>query len=144
MSFTDYLGIIASVATLVSISANIIQWRGRRALKAALRARSQAAYNYFYGIAYRADAIRELSEKLPATPDEGLQFAIRQAYAITGTVDAARNDVIAYCREHLDMVPVEEHPATPVAGRLPKPGLRSSVETLTKDYPRWGAPGKRT
>ena len=35
---------------------------------------------------------------------------------------SARNDIIAYSREHLDLIPVEEHPAHPILDPLPRTG----------------------
>jgi hypothetical protein len=144
MNLIDYIALLAGIATLLSLCGNLIQWRTRHSLVRALRARSQAAYNYFYSIAYRADAIRELAESDGGSIEDKFQIAIRQAYAITGAADAARSDIIAYCREHLNSVPIEEHPANPLSGQLPRPGSREKFETVDKDYARWGKEGKRS
>lgn len=143
MQLIDYISLIAGVTTLISVCLNIVQWRHRKSLITALKSRSQASYNYFFNVAYRSDYIRELKDKDLAL-EEKLNFAIHQAYGITGTADAARNDIISYCREHLNFIPVEEHPANPLIEPLPKPGKNISGQTIKKEYPRWGRSDKRS
>ena len=53
METIDYIAIVAGIITIISVCANIIQWRSQKGLITALKSRSQAAYNYFYNIAYR-------------------------------------------------------------------------------------------
>lgn len=122
MNTIQIVAIIASVLTIVSGCVNVIQWSQRAELIKALRARSQAAYNYFFNIARQADTIRELETSNPDEPiAERLQIAITHAHRITGCVDTARNDIISYSREHLNFIPLEEHPARPILSRLPQP-----------------------
>ena len=106
MDLIDYIAIIARILTILSVPLNIIQRIQRVELIKALRARSQAGYNYFFQIARRADTLRALS-KNDKIPDEKLDIAIRTGHWITGCADAARNDIISYSREHLNFIPVE-------------------------------------
>ncbi|MFC1603610.1 hypothetical protein ACFL5F_01160 [Planctomycetota bacterium] len=120
MELMDYIAVIASILTILSVCLNVIQKIQRVELIRALRARSQAGYNYFFQVARRADTIRALA-KNDKSADERLEVAIRTGCWITGCADAARNDIISYSREHLHFLPVEEHPAKPIATLLPRP-----------------------
>ena len=117
---TDYLAIVAGLATIISICINIIQWRDRKSFATTLKSRSQAAFNYFFRIAIHADRIRGLK----TNQEDSMQLlfeAKQQAHSINGLSDAARYDICSYSREHLNFVRVCEHPSKPFDEELPKP-----------------------
>jgi hypothetical protein len=120
LDIIDYLAIVTSIATLSSICINVIQWQSRKIFSTTLKSRSQAAFNYFYRIASNADKIRALALN-QENPNQTLWEAKQYAFSINGLSDAARLDISSYSREHLNFVPVNEHPANPFAQKLPKP-----------------------
>ncbi len=58
MDVIDYIAIIASILTIISVCINIIQWQSKKSLVSTLKSRSQASFNYFYQIAVHSDKIR--------------------------------------------------------------------------------------
>ena len=116
----NLVAIIASLCTIISACINIIQWRSKISLVATLKSRSQASYNYFFQIATHSDTIRALHND-SAELSQALSTAKEHAHSINGLSDAARYDIISYSREHLNFVPVKEHPAHPHPEKLPKP-----------------------
>jgi hypothetical protein len=120
MDAINFVAIIASLCTIISVCINIIQWRSKKSLGATLKSRSQASYNYFFQIAQHSDNIRALhNDRVELS--QAVSVAIQQAHSINGLSDAARLDIISYSREHLNFVPVKEHPAHPHPEKLPKP-----------------------
>lgn len=119
MNPIDYVAIIASLLTIISVCINIIQWQSKKNLISTLKSRSQASYNYFYQIAQHSDQIR-FSQNKNVQPNQVVDFCIRQAHSINGISDGARLDIISYSREHLNFIPVKEHPAHAFDGALPK------------------------
>ena len=120
MDTIDYIAIIASLLTIIPVCTNIIQWRSKKSLVSTLKSRSQASYNYFYQIAQHSDTIR-LPQNNSMELEQIVASAMQQAHSINGVSDAARYDIISYGREHLNFIPVKEHPAQPFLESLPKP-----------------------
>lgn len=120
MDVLGYIAIIASILTIISVCINIIQWRSKKSLIVTLKSRSQASYNYFYQIATHSDRIR-FQKNNNVEPGQVIDTAIQNAHSINGLSDAARYDIISYSREHLNFIPVKEHPAKPFPEALPKP-----------------------
>ena len=99
MEAIDFIAIIASLLTIISVCINVIQLRSKKNLVVTLKSRSQAAYNYFYQIAQHSDKIRTLHSNNPEY-QQAINAAVQQAFSINGLSDAARLDIISYCREH--------------------------------------------
>jgi hypothetical protein len=110
---------IVGLIGIISVFFNIGQWIKRQELRTALRARSQAAYNYFYWIAHEVDKITE-QPRNGSSEKKISNSALQGLSRITGIASAARNDLIAYSREHLNFVPFAEHAAKPVRAVLPE------------------------
>jgi hypothetical protein len=117
-TWVDWVALISSLTTIISVCWNLIQQNQNIAFKKMLRDRLQAAYNNVYQIAQWSDRIRGLGDSALTDTGTGLAVAFQQAtkyaYAINGIADASRNDTIAFCREHLCFVPRYEHPAAPL------------------------------
>lgn len=125
-NYINYIAIVASLFTIISVCINIIQWRSRKSLAVTLKSRSQASYNYFYKIAEHSDTIRALpgnNEDL----QQALNMAIQHGHSINGLSDAARFDIVSYSREHLNFIPIKENPAQPNTEQLPKPRKKRNV-----------------
>jgi hypothetical protein len=111
--FIDLSGIVGWISFLLTLTLLIYQIFKNRKLKIyqnewinALISRSHAGYNYFYRIGICCDRSR-MNRKDNAIIMENIQ-------TITGIADAARLDIISYCRTHLNnYVPFFEHPASP-------------------------------
>jgi hypothetical protein len=121
MEIMDWIALVGTGISSISICVNIIQRVTRKTLITTLKSRSQAAYNYFNRIAGFADNIRAL-EKSDDQPEKRLEDAFHWTLGIIGVTDAARHDIISYSREHLHFLPVKELPDEPYKERLPKPG----------------------
>jgi hypothetical protein len=115
----EWIGLSASVATLLSMAGNFYQWRYRLRLQGDLRGRVQGTFNQFYRIAEHGDVIFGRAKSLDI-PNELLHEILGRVRSIQGTTEAARHDLIAYAREHLACVPRAEHFARPDPRPLPR------------------------
>ncbi|MBN2328308.1 MAG: hypothetical protein JXR73_14265 [Candidatus Omnitrophica bacterium] len=116
------LGVLAAVfflGCLILLVMNMVQRKRKRDIQQALRSRLQSSYNQFYQISLAAERIREFNMSSPNVQDK-IPMAMNQASYIVGTSNAARSDIISYCREQLRFVPVWEDPNEPFKGKLPK------------------------
>lgn len=104
-SWVDWVALVASICTIVSVAINVIQWRTQENVKHELKALLQASYNQFCKIADKSAAVFKLAEKgLDSTPAATAAVA-GLAKHIQGVADGARSYVIAGAREHLAFVP---------------------------------------
>jgi len=53
--FNEWVALVASIATLVSLAVNVFQWRRNLNLISLLKARSEAAFNIYREIAYQTN-----------------------------------------------------------------------------------------
>ena len=61
---------------------------------------------------------------------QAINAIVQQAFSINGLSDAARIDIISYCREHLNFIPVKEHPANPYLEKLRKPISNIKIKSV--------------
>jgi hypothetical protein len=131
MLWSEWVAIIASIFTLLSVCLNVIQYRNRISERKALRSQAQAAYNFHYAIARACTRARMIEGN---SVEERLHCVLYEVRAITGIADAARSQTIAYSREHLNFTPFYEHPAYPgkeqpdevKMGKPPEEAMRNS------------------
>jgi len=94
---------IATFLTIFSVSINFIQWFLKRADEKerikVLTSRSQTSFNTFSEIEYQTSLIDK---------SNNIQEIKSYSRFIAGIARAARQDVVAYCREHLRLLPVED------------------------------------
>ncbi|MBL7129584.1 MAG: hypothetical protein ISS16_11450 [Ignavibacteria bacterium] len=94
---------VATIVTILSVVINIAQWwirkREREERNRVLRSRSQALFNVYSEIEYQTSLIDKSTN---------LEEAKAYAKAIAGLAKGARQEVIAYSREHLNLLPVED------------------------------------
>jgi hypothetical protein len=109
MTLVEWIAFVASLATLVSVSINVVQRRTRLANEKALRAEVQANFNTFCNIARQSSRGRDLK----GGDANRLENSIRRLEVIRGCADTARTHLIAHGRETLGIVPFYEHPAFP-------------------------------
>lgn len=121
MDAIDWVALVASVATLLSLLLNVYQWRKGAEMAKTARANAQAAFNTFHRAAQSADRIRGAAHEYSKEPVQALQVATQQAHLINGVSDAARFQIIAYCREQLNFIPQVERAWNPNPDRLPQP-----------------------
>lgn len=110
MVWTEWVAIIASILTIVSVCINIIQWDRRRSELKSLRSQAQASYNFHY---ITARACTQARHAKGETTEERLNNILCELKSISGVSDTARNNIIAFSREHLNFLPFYEHPAYP-------------------------------
>jgi hypothetical protein len=117
-TWVDWIALIASLATIISVCVNVIQRQQSTTFKRMLKDKMQAEYNNLFQIAQRRDQIERIRDDASANPGtdmgEALDRAVEQAWVICGFVDSGRNSIIAFCREHLGFIPRYEHPAQPL------------------------------
>jgi hypothetical protein len=104
-SWLEWVALVSSLLTILSITVNIVQWRERASLMDHLRARSQAAFNEFCSVA-------DLAYRLLNRPEVPAEVA-GPANRIYGLTNAARWEIDSFCREHLRVVPRYEMPRKP-------------------------------
>ena len=121
MNATEWVALLASVATFLSLVLNVYQWRGGAETTKTARSNAQSAFNTFHRAAEFADRIRQVADRGAEEPVQALQVATQQAHAINGAADAARLQISAYCREHLNFIPQVERAWAPSRERLPEP-----------------------
>lgn len=108
---------VATIITILSVVINIAQWwirkREGKERNRVLRSRSQASFNVYSEIEYQASLIDKSNK---------IEEAKMCAKAISGLAKGARQEVVAYSREHLDLLPVQDLQRGAVfKEHLPKP-----------------------
>ena len=112
MSIDQTVALIASLLTIVSFCANIIQYNNRKSLVQRLRSFAQGTYMDHYMIARACSRLRNPKDE--SKPSEvRLNIFCREIFYINGISDAARNNIIAVAEEHLGLTPKFRHPAFP-------------------------------
>lgn len=110
MVWSELVAIVASIFTLLSVCINVIQYNSRISERKALRSQAQAGYNFHYAIARACTRARIATG---TSAEDRLNCVLCEVRVITGVADAARSEIIAYSREHLNFIPFYEHPAYP-------------------------------
>jgi len=99
----DLINQVATIVTIISVVVNIAQWwlrkREGEERNKVLRSRAQASFNVYSEIEYQSSLI-EKSNKV----EQAKAFA----KGVAGLAKGARQEVIAYSREHLDLLPVQD------------------------------------
>ena len=114
MKIMDWVTIISTFIAVISICLNIIQLRAKKDQQKALRSQSQASFNVFHEIQYLTNLIFR--------DTKNIQSILGSVNQIKGLTAAARQEIVAYSREHLDFLPVEDLQAGKIfLGKLPKP-----------------------
>lgn len=113
----DLITQVATIITIISVVINIAQWWVRKRegeeRDRVLRSRSQTSFNVYAEIEYLVSQIHK------STKVEEIKAS---AKGIAGLARGARQEVVAYSREHLDMLPVEDLRRGEVCQEsLPKP-----------------------
>ena len=99
MSLLDWLTVVVSLLSIISICANIIQWKQRRSDRSAARAKAQATFNVLGDIKYLTNLIFRSARHKDCNRMES------DAAQIKGLCRAAMQEVVAYSRENLDFLP---------------------------------------
>ena len=96
----DAISIIGTLGTLGFGILSLYQWTALTALKKAIRAHTQTAFNNFWSIGNEMDQASKI---------EGLEFsAAKRCSAANATSMAARHEVINFGREYAGFVPKYE------------------------------------
>jgi hypothetical protein len=111
MSMDQAIALVASLLTIVSFCANIIQYKNRKSLIQRLRSFAQGTYMDHYMIARACSRLRAAKTEL--TSQEKLDVYSQGVHYINGISDAARNNIIAVAEEQLGLIPKFIHPAFP-------------------------------
>ncbi len=108
--YVNYIALIASILTIISVTINIIQYNRRRQENKSLRTQAQGSYNSHFLIARSCTRARDRKVN---NEQERLAYLQRDMDYIRGISDSARTSIIAFSREHLGFEPFFEHPAYP-------------------------------
>jgi hypothetical protein len=99
--FNEWVAIVASLATILSLVINLFQWRKNVSLLKILRARSEGAFNIYRNIAYQTNLMFRKSDT---------EHYKNCANKISGAAQAARQEIMAFCKHQLNgFVPQEEN-----------------------------------
>jgi hypothetical protein len=117
--YVNYIALIASILTIISVTINIIQYYRKRQETKSLRAQVQGSYNSHFLIARACTRSRDRKVN---NEQERLAYLLQDMDYIRGISDSARTSIIAFSREHLGFEPFYEHPA--------QPGVRQPKEVI--------------
>lgn len=112
-SLIEWVALIASLATIISIPANVIQWRVTATLKRQYYSKIFAEYNHMYRIAELADRAKGFYKNVTFSDEERLINLIRHIEQTTGIADSVREEIQAYCEKFLCKPVYRQHPAQP-------------------------------
>lgn len=125
MDFVAIIALVGSMASIISITLNIVQYTISVQRRRALRHYIQTMYNVFTQIARAASNARSGSRDHEANPPSQSLAYVEKLH---GMADVARTSLISYGREHLKFVPFYEHPLYP--------GVKMPDEVLHGTHPR--------
>jgi hypothetical protein len=120
---TEVIGLISFLLAVGSFVGNIVQWKARQNLQKDLRSHLQAAYTHFCQITRRCD---EIIKTAANDSSNFLQKSTNLTYSIHGASEAARSSINSFSREHLGILPRDEHPHRPIQEPLPTIGKRQA------------------
>jgi hypothetical protein len=130
-SLIEWVALIASLATIISVPVNVIQWRTTATLKRQYYSKIFAEYNHMYRIAELADRAKAIYKNLSISEPERLEHLIRHIEQTTGISDSVREEIQAYCEKFLNRPVYRQHPAQPDQTVLkPKGFLRKTWQRI--------------
>jgi hypothetical protein len=107
----EWIALIASVATVISVSVNFIQWRATATSKKQYYSMIFAQYNHMYRIGELADRARGIYRNVNLSGADRLEEIVRHIDQMTGIADAEREEIQAYCEKFLHRPVYRQRPA---------------------------------
>lgn len=112
MEFVEWIAVVASVLTVLSVILNIYQFLRRRDLKRMYYSTQFAAYNNNYRVAELVQTCHALF--VPDRPtDACFQKIVQNVEQCIGIVDSVRSDILAFTERYLGLSVWRQHPAHP-------------------------------
>ncbi len=116
----EWLGIVATGTTVISLFFNVIQWLKRKDMTNMHYASLFQTYNNMFKIAELCDAYKgKLKEDAPEERSR-LEGRNRLVEQIVGIVYAGRTDILSFTQKYLKRRLYRQHPARPEED-LPRP-----------------------
>ena len=91
--FNEWVAIVVSLATILSLAINLFQWRKSVNLLKILRARSEGVFNIYRNIAYLTNLMFRKNDK---------DHLINCTNKIAGAAQATRQEIMAFCKHQLN------------------------------------------
>jgi hypothetical protein len=110
---SEWLGIIASLSTIISLTINIFQWRSSVNLKKQIHSKVFSEWNNMFRIAELADDSRSIFNDHSKTETQRLHDIIRKIEQCTGIADSSRQELLAFSEKYLGKPISRQHPANP-------------------------------
>ena len=130
-SLIEWIALIASLATIISVPVNVIQWRTTATLKRQYYSKIFAEYNHMYRIAELADRAKGIYRNVTISEADRLENLIRHIEQTTGIADSVREEIQAYCEKFLRKPVYRQHPARPDESILkPKGFVRTTLQKI--------------
>jgi len=127
----EWIALIASLATIISVPVNVIQWRTTATLKRQYYSKIFAEYNHMYRIAELADRAKGIYKNATISEADRLENLIRHIEQTTGIADSVREEIQAYCEKFLRKPVYRQHPARPDETILkPKGFVRTTLQKI--------------
>jgi hypothetical protein len=111
MSFPEWLGIVASVITIISISFNIYQWRASENIRRTFYSNILSEWNLMYQIRELADQCCSFYQDINKTESERLDLIIRNVKQTTGIADSSRTQLKTFSENYFKRPIQHQHPA---------------------------------
>ncbi len=118
MTAIDWVTIVSGLLAVISLIGNYIQYNAKRNLSKDLRVQVQSSYNHLCQITRACDHC--MPDKV--RPDIPADFykMLGEFSFIRGASEAGRTSINSFSREHLKVLPRDEHPHRPESNSLPQ------------------------
>jgi len=113
LSLIEWIAVVSSLATIISVPVNFIQWRSTSILKRQYYSKIFAEYNHMYRIAELADRAKNIYKDATISEAVRLDQLIRHIEQTTGIADSVREEIQSYCEKFLFKPVYRQHPAKP-------------------------------
>ena len=111
LNLLEWLGLVASLATIISFCVNILQWRSAVNLRRQIHSRVFSEWNQMYRIAELADASKRILNVQGKSQEQQLAEIIRNIEQCTGIADSSRQELLAFSERYLRKPIRRQHPA---------------------------------
>lgn len=109
----EWLGLVASFATLVSFIVNVFQYLLTVNLVKVLHSKVFAMWNEMFRVAELADQARATFDNAQLPEARRLELIIRAFEQVTGISDTTRQELLAFSEKYLRKPMKRQHPAFP-------------------------------
>jgi len=124
----DWISALGTAGTLGFGILSLYQWTALRALRRAIKAHTQTAYNNFWNVGNEMEQLQKIAIDSNATLDQAT--VVRRSAAANSTSISARHEVINFGRGYADFVPKYEQGWNPEPITEKKTLLRHLLQSI--------------